>query len=87
MYMNRTLVIITPSINNKNYKDAINKYNKNKKRFDKRFVNLKVIKSNNTFKIFLIGFDGEIKKKYSKFSTSKIINDIESMPMGQYYRF
>lgn len=85
--MNRTLVIITPSKNNKNYIEAINEYKKKIKSFDKRFVNLKVIKSNNIFNILLIGFDGEIKKKYKKFNTKKIINDIESMPMGQYYKF
>jgi len=85
--MNRILVIITPSKNNKIYIDAINKYKKNIIRFNKRFVNLKVIESNNTFKIILIGFDGKIKKKYNKFSVKKIIKDIESMPMGQYYKF
>lgn len=82
---NRIILIKTPSKNHPQYIKAVKKYNNNKKRFYKRYTVLKY-KISNKFKIILIGFDGTVKKKYSKFSTSKIIQDIESMPMGQYYR-
>lgn len=85
MTYKRIILIKTPSETHPNYIKAIRKYKKNKKRFYKRYVKLKIQKSNE-FKVILIGFDGTVKKKYNKFSTTQIINDIESMPMGQIYR-
>ena len=85
MTYKRIILIKTPSETHPNYIKAIRKYKKNKKRFYKRYVELKIQKSNE-FKVILIGFDGTVKKKYNKFSTTQIINDIESMPMGQIYR-
>ncbi len=85
MTYKRIIIIKTPSETHPNYIKAIKKYKQNKKRFYKRYVELKIKKSNE-FKVILIGFDGTVKKKYNKFSTTQIINDIESMPMGQIYR-
>ena len=82
---NRIILIKTPSKNHPLFKKAIQKYKKNYKHFYKRYTVLKY-KISKKFKVILIGFDGTIKKKYNKFSTSKIIKDIESMPMGNYYR-
>lgn len=82
---NRIILIETPSKNHPLYIKAVHKYKKNKKRFYKRYTILKY-KISKKFKVILIGFDGTVKKKYNKFSTSKIIQDIESMPMGRIFR-
>ena len=61
----------------KDYKD--NLYN-----FHKRYTKLKV-NINEKYKktiIKLIGFDGKVKHKYSTFNSSKILNDIDNMPLG-----
>ena len=85
MTYKRIIIIKTPSETHPYYIKAIKKYKQNKKRFYKRYVELKIKKSNE-FKVILIGFDGTVKKKYNKFSTTQIIEDIESMPMGKIYR-
>ena len=82
---NRIVLIKTPSKDHPLYLNALRNYKKNKKRFYKRYTILKYKISKN-FEVILIGFDGTVKKKYDKFSSSKIIRDIESMPMGQFYR-
>ena len=79
----RLLVINTPSYKYKEYKLTKEIYQKYIKDFHKRFVKLVTkINKNNDFNIFLIGFDGEIKKKFKKLEHKKIFSLIDKMPLG-----
>ena len=79
----RLLVIHTPNYKNKDYLLTKNIYQKYIKDFHKRFVKL-IIKVNkdNDFNIFLIGFDGEIKRKFKKLDYKKLFSIIDKMPLG-----
>tara|TARA_B100000575_G_scaffold80063_1_gene62741 strand:+ start:196 stop:738 length:543 start_codon:yes stop_codon:yes gene_type:complete len=78
----RLLIINTPSYKNKDYlltKDIYQKYIKD---FHKRFVKLVTkINKNNDFNIYLIGFDGVVKKKFKKLEYKKIFSLIDKMPL------
>ena len=79
----RLLVINTPNYKNKEYIFTKKIYQKYIKDFHKRFVKLVTkINKNNDFNIFLIGFDGEIKKKFKKLEHKKIFSLIDKMPLG-----
>ena len=82
-WINRLLIIHTPSLNNQNYIDAMNEYIKYKHRFDKRKVKI-FYKLKNEFKIYLYGLDGSLKHIYNKINVNKIIDDIGKMPMALY---
>ena len=79
----RLLVINTPNYKNKDYIFTKKIYQKYIKDFHKRFVKLvtKINKDTN-FNIFLIGFDGEVKKKIKKLEHKKIFSIIDKMPLG-----
>ena len=79
----RLLVINTPNYKYKEYLSTKEIYQKYIKDFHKRFVKL-VTKVNKDydFKIFLIGFDGEVKKKFKKLEYMKIFSIIDKMPLG-----
>jgi hypothetical protein len=79
----RILYVRTPSYQNKDYIKTKEKFEKNLKRFHKRYVKMitKVDKKKD-FKIKLVGFDGKVKKKYRKLSITKVFEDIDKMPMG-----
>jgi len=76
----RILLIETPSYNDKDYQEAKNIYQKNEYKFHQRYIKL-MTKIMPKFKIKLIGFDGKIKKKYSKMVYKEIIKDIDKMPI------
>ena len=79
----RLLIITSPSYKNKEYLSTKEIYQKYIKDFHKRFVKLVTkINKNNDFNIFLIGFDGEIKKKFKKLEHKKIFSLIDKMPLG-----
>ena len=79
----RLLVINTPNYKYKEYLSTKEIYQKYIKDFHKRFVKLVTkINKNNDFNIFLIGFDGEVKKKIKKLEHKKIFSIIDKMPLG-----
>ena len=79
----RLLVINTPNYKYKEYLSTKKIYQKYIKDFHKRFVKLVTkINKNNDFNIFLIGFDGEVKKKIKKLEHKKIFSIIDKMPLG-----
>lgn len=84
----RLLVIKTPDYKNNKYLEWKNIYQSNQKVFHKYYLKLLVSKSKQYRKssLKLYGFDGSIKKSYSILDISKIIKDIESMPMGQHIK-
>jgi len=77
----RVLLIVTPSYKDKRYIEARDIYYNNEKKFHKFGVKIKK-KLFDKFKIYLIGFDGQIKKEYLKVIPNKIFSDIEKMPMS-----
>ena len=80
----RLLVINTPNYKNKDYIFTKKIYQKYIKDFHKRFVKLvTTINKNNDFNISLIGFDGEVKKKFKKLEYKKIFSLIDKMPLGK----
>ena len=82
-YKLRILYVRTPSYQDKNYIKTKEKYEKNLKRFHKRYVKMITkVDKNKDFKIKLVGFDGKVKKTYEKLSVTKVFQDIEKMPMG-----
>ena len=82
-YKLRILYVRTPSYQDKNYIKTKEKFEKNLKRFHKRYVKmLTKVDKNKDFKIKLVGFDGKVKKTYDKLSVTKVFQDIEKMPMG-----
>ena len=82
-YKLRILFVRTPSYQDKNYIKTKEKFEKNLKRFHKRYVKmLTKVDKNKDFKIKLVGFDGKVKKTYEKLSVTKVFQDIEKMPMG-----
>ena len=83
-WKNRLILVETPSYKNIQYLKSKLVYQKYIKEFHKRFVKFITLKNpNSEFKIKLIGFDGKIKAKYNKLSYKKIVNLIDSMPMGK----
>jgi hypothetical protein len=83
-YSFRLLVIITPDYENNKYIIAKKKFKKNKIDFHQKNTKLIVRKRKNVpFQILLIGFDGKIKHTYTSFSFTKIMKDINDMPMEQ----
>lgn len=79
----RLLNIKSPSKNNKNFIKANKIFDENFKEFHKRCTKKKItIDENIIFVIELIGFDKEIKKKYTKLDIKVVFNDIDKMPMG-----
>lgn len=82
-YKLRILLVITPDYKNKDYINTKEKYNKYLKKFHKRYIKMVTkINKKKDFKIKLIGFDGKVKKVYKKLSVTKVISDIEKMPLG-----
>lgn len=83
-WKNRLILVETPSYNDKNYIKTKEIYEKNIKDFHKRFIKL-ISKRNKDlkFKIYLIGFDGEIKKYFNKLVPKNIYKIIDKMPMGK----
>ena len=79
----RLLVINTPNYKYKEYLSTKEIYQKYIKDFHKRFVKLVTkINKNNDFNIYLIGFDGEVKKKIEKLEHKKLFSIIDKMPLG-----
>ena len=80
----RLLVVNTQNYKNKDYILTKKIYHKHIKDFHKRFVKLVTkINKNNDFNIYLIGFDGEVKKKIKKLEHKKIFSIIDKMPLGK----
>lgn len=80
----RLLLIQTPEYDNKDYLKLKKSYDENMYNYHK--FNIKLITYKNkkySFKIGLIGYDGNLKKVYYYFSKSNIINNIKSMPIGE----
>ena len=79
--MYRILLVETPSYKDKSYLQTKLKFNKNLKIFHNLCLKMKA-KISDTFKIKLIGFDGNVKHTYQSFNKTKLIKDIKAMPMG-----
>ena len=79
----RLLVINTPNYKNKDYIFTKKIYQKYIKDFHKRFVKLLIkVNKDNNFNIFLIGFDGEVKRKFKKLDYKKLFSIIDKMPLS-----
>ena len=66
-WVNRLIIIDTPSYKNDDYIKNKLIYEKNIKEFHKRYIKLLSNRQkDNKFNIKLIGFDGKIKKTFSK---------------------
>ena len=79
----RQLIIQTPSPNNKYYVKAKLFYETHKKHLHQKNIKLNVfINKDYVFGLFLIGYDGTLKKTYKVLTLNNIIKNIESMPMG-----
>ena len=80
----RLLLIETPDYKNENYKLAKTIFEKNIKKFHKRYLKLIIRKKKFIdFNIKLIGFDGNVKKTMKILDSKKIIKLIDSMPMSK----
>lgn len=79
--MYRILLVETPSYKDKSYLQTKLKFNNNLQEFHKLCLKMKA-KISDTFKIKLIGFDGNVKHTYQSFNKTKLIKDIKAMPMG-----
>lgn len=82
-WKNRIILIQTPNLENKNYKDAMKIYNKNISEFEKRYFKL-LIQFTKQFNIKLIGFDGEVKEEFKKIETNNLFKLVDSMSMSKY---
>ena len=86
-YKLRVLLIRTPDYKNKDYLKTKEKYEKNMKIIHKHYIKmLTKIEKNKKFKIYLFGFDGKLKKTYSKLSVRTLISDVKKMPLGHLKR-
>jgi hypothetical protein len=80
----RLLIIQTNSYKNEKYLKTKEKYVKYKYDFHKYNVKLVTIKNKNyDFNIYLIGYDGKLKKTYKQINKNSILKNIKSMPMGK----
>ena len=83
-WKNRLIVVDTPSYKNEDYLKTKKIYEKNIKRFHKRFIKLISNRNkDNKFKINLIGFDGLIKKKFNILEPEEIFKIVDKMPLGK----
>ena len=83
-YTYRLLIIQDNNLKSNNIVNSVKIFNKNKYEFHKRNIKLIKNKCNKcNFHIYLIGYDGTLKKKYKKFDFNKIINDIDKMPLSK----
>lgn len=82
--MNRYIYVYSSNKFNDEIKKIRKDYKDNLYNFHKRYTKLKVDIDEKYKKIIikLIGFDGKVKHKYSKFNSNKILNDIDNMPLG-----
>ena len=80
----RLLIIQTNSYKNEKYIKNKEKYEKYKYEFHKYNIKLLTLKNKDyNFMIYLIGYDGKLKKTYKQINKNTIINNIKSMPMGK----
>ena len=81
--MNR-FICVYYNKNDNTIKKIREKYNDNLYQFHKRYTKIKfyIDKKYKKLIIKLKGFDGGIKKTYNKFNVSRILRDIDDMPMG-----
>jgi hypothetical protein len=85
----RLLVIKTNNYKDQKYQEWKHLYLENQKLFHKYYIKLLVVKTpstNKTPSIELYGFDSILKVKYSTLNVSRIIEDVEKMPMGQHVK-
>lgn len=81
----RLLIIETPNYNNLKYLDTKKIYDLHIKEFHKRYVKKITLRNKNfSFKIKLVGFDGTLKKIFTKIDHKKIFTIIDKMPMSKY---
>jgi 3-isopropylmalate dehydratase small subunit len=93
LYKYRLIIIITPSYADIRYintkKILLKKINKIE--MERRYTKFLFYQnSNKNFTVYLIGFDGNIKKIYNQFNQfilNDIFNKIDKMPMGSYKKF
>ena len=78
------LVLNTPNYSHPEYKRSKDSYQKDIKRYHKRYIKL-VTKLDKTkkFKVILIGLDGTKKIELDKIYTKKIFEIVDKMPMNK----
>ena len=80
----RQLIIQSPSKENIHYMKAKKYYNLHKKQFHQKNIKLNTfINKNYNFGLFLIGYDGQLKKQYNQLNIKTIVSNVEKMPMGK----
>ena len=83
-WVNRVLLIETPTYSNKDYINTKNLYENNIKEFHKRYIKLLTHKNkNNSFNIKLIGFDGQVKNTFKSLNPSTVFEIVDEMPIGK----
>lgn len=83
-WKNRLILVNTPNYINNDYKNTKELYMKNEYQFHKRFIKLITNRQKDIkFSIHLIGFDGNIYKKYNKLKPNDIFKIVDNMPIGK----
>lgn len=75
----RILHILTPSYNNKEYQRAKKVFDKKEKSFHQRHIKLVSEQGANKFEIRLIGFNGQLIKRYTKLEPNKIFKKVDGL--------
>lgn len=80
----RMLLVQIDSFQNSKYIELKESYKNKMYNFHKFNIKLLAYKNKNyTFKIGLVGYDGQLKKVYKRFNKDKIINNVIKMPIGE----
>ena len=83
-WKNRVLLVETPSYKHQKYIQIKKIYEDNLKDFHKRYIKfITKICPQCQIKIFLIGFDGNIKKKFTQLVPKNIYQLVDKMPLGK----
>jgi hypothetical protein len=84
----RILLVETPSRKHSKYIAARKEYDSNLQKYHSHYVKFitQINKSLEAPTIKLVGFDGGVKRIYNTLTTSKVMADIASMPMGDLVR-
>lgn len=95
-YKEKARVVLIIYSNKDDIQTIKNSYLQNKKEIHKKWIKIVFYKKENkenkekkekkesNIDIFLIGFDGNIKKRYKKWDLNKIFNDVEKMENKDY---
>jgi hypothetical protein len=78
----KRLVFVFGSSKKKDFREAMKIYQNSKKELCRLFVKVIFVVNRKKFRVYLVGFDGEIKNEYDSFNVENIKEEIQKMPMG-----